>query len=204
MKRVVCFDLWNTLITSLDPTGASYEKTLVQAGVVQAEIYPLVRDQLMNADWSYKKMTSIITNHFEINDPEVAKQVVTSWQQDNTQTTWFPGATRLLKELGKTNILVLISNITAPGWKTVNAQLNIERYFDMVILSFAERISKPDEKLWLKVEESHPDATEYWMIGDNESDDLTVPQNRDWKTILVSKNGTDLIKIRSQLTEGTS
>ncbi len=198
-SRVICFDLWNTLIASLDPTGASYEQTLINSGVCQSDIYPIVRDHLMNKGLGYEQMAEILCNHFGITDQEVGLRVIASWQNDNTKTRWFKGAKTMLKKLRQSNTLVLISNITAPGWETVNQRLGIDQHFDKLLLSFQEGVSKPSPELWDRVKILYPEAKEYWMIGDNVADDLLIPRKLGWNTIRVEKDGSTLTLVRKLL-----
>ena len=124
-------------------------------------------------------------------------EAVNNWQRDNEKTIWLPYAAKVVRSLhGQGNILVLITNITWPAWITVNSQLHVEKYFDYLFLSCNEGISKPNPQVWHTVERRFMgQAVKYWMIGDSQTDDLHIPAEREWKTILVGEKGTPLAEI---------
>ena len=200
MNRVICFDLWNTLIRSLT-SGASYEEVLVELGGPRAEIYPFVRDQLMTTERTYTEMIDELFNHFKISSHAQERDIAaTLWEEDNQRAIWFSGAQKLLSALQQQgDTLVLITNITAPAWNTVNPLLNLEIYFSLCFLSYAQGVSKPHPSIWQNITAGFPSTTEFWMIGDNQADDLDIPESMGWNTQLVTKNGYDLSNLREKL-----
>ena len=126
-----------------------------------------------------------------------------AWEEDNCTADWFPGARELLDQLRtKGNKLVLVSNISLPAWKTVGRKLAICEPFDKVFLSCKMGLAKPDPKVWQTVESWYPEADQFWMVGDNQVDDLDVPKTMGWQTILVTKDGSNLDQAQSLLEAG--
>lgn len=195
--RVICFDFWNTLARSLQGGGASYADVLARLGAKPEAIYPLVRDELMVGIFDYEQMVEHLCSRLGLvaTSSDIA-EAVANWACDNERTAWFNGAVELLDALREQgDKLILITNITAPAWEAVNLQLNVTRRFDKCFLSCVAGFSKPDPRVWDCVERSYPNAREYWMIGDNEADDLVLPPSMGWKTILTGTEDVPLVEI---------
>lgn len=197
--RVICFDFWNTLARSLQGGGASYADVLVRLGAKKPEaIYPIVRDELMVGRYTYEQMVKHLCSRLglaAITSSDIA-EAVANWACDNERVAWFDGAVELLDVLREQgDKLILITNITAPAWEAVNLRLNVARRFDKCFLSCVAGFSKPDPRVWDYVERSYLNAREYWMIGDNEVDDLAIPSSMGWKTILTGTEGVPLVEI---------
>lgn len=190
--RVIGVDLWNTIVKTLaSPTGASYGDVLVRLGVPQEEIYPFVREQLMTRRIDYDVMIDYLFSHFGIMAHEAQKrEAVSLWKEDNNRAIWFDGAKELLRLLRQgQDALVLISNVTFPAWEKINTELGVAEEFDRVVCSCDLGMAKPDPRMWQVVENWYPAASEFWMVGDNELNDLAVPRQMGWKTALVDEDG---------------
>lgn len=197
---VVCFDLWNTLIIS--PLNINYEDILVEAGVKQAEIYPFVRDYLMNQSIaSYGRIADLMSKKFGIGQDRV-KLVVEIWEQDNINAQWIEQAQNTLASVVSGNQLVLISNVTQAGWCQVEDKMKIADRFDRVFLSWKERRCKPDPTIWVEVMNSFPAEVDFWMIGDSLQDDIVVPKQLGWKTIQVGRQGVSIDRVPGILKGG--
>lgn len=197
---VICFDLWNTLIRS--PLNINYEDILVEAGVKQTEIYPFVRDYIMNRPIvSYGRIADLIAKKFEI-DRDRAKLVVEIWEQDNINAQWVEQAQNTLASVVPGNQLVLISNVTQVGWCQVEDKMKIADRFGRVFLSWKERRCKPDPRIWAEVMNSFPTEVDFWMIGDSLQDDIVVPKQFGWKTIQVGRQGVSIDQVSGILKGG--
>lgn len=199
MKRVICFDLWNTLVRSCQGTGASYADVLVRLGANPESIYPIVRDELMVSRMEYRGMALYLCKRLNLRPTENdLLEIANNWRRDDDESEWLPGAVQLLEELHKhDHILVLITNITKRAWNAVESKLGIALYFNRTFLSCNKGYSKPDQRMWQTVENVLPNfsPSERWMIGDNETDDLAVPATMGWKTILVGVKGVPLTEV---------
>ena len=199
MKRIICFDLWNTLVRSCQGTGASYADVLVRLGANMESIYPIVREELMISQMDYMEMAVYLCRRLNLRPTENdLLEIANNWRRDNDESEWLPDAVQLLEELRRQdNALVLITNITWPAWAAVNSKLGAGQHFDYTFLSCCEGLSKPDQRVWQTVENVLPNfsPSERWMIGDNETDDLAVPAAMGWETILVGAEGVPLTEV---------
>ncbi len=182
-RPVVCFDLWNTLIATSNPR--SYTDILVDAGFDAAEIFQFVRDYMMVRPFTYDELFKILLKRFWV-DTKLGKEIESAWRRDNETAQWIPGALSKLKKLSRVSSLVLISNVSSAGWEVVDRRLKIGEKFDRLFLSFEQRVNKPQEEVWQKVEQWYGDmpANQFVMVGDSVADDLTVPKKRGWQTYL--------------------
>lgn len=197
---VICFDLWNTLIKS--PLNINYEDILVEAGVRQMEIYPFVRDYIMNQPIaSYAQIADLIVKKFEISQDR-AKLVVEIWEQDNLNAQWIEQAQSTLMSVAPGNQLVLISNVTQVGWSQVEEKMKIADRFSRVFLSWKECRCKPDPTIWSEVMNLFPAEVDFWMIGDSLQDDIVVPKQLGWKTIQVGRQGVSIDQVSAILKGG--
>ncbi|MBI2623562.1 MAG: HAD family hydrolase [Candidatus Liptonbacteria bacterium] len=190
--KVICFDLWNTLIRTTKNTGG-YESVLVRLGVKREEIYPWVRRRCMTGEnVTYDEMVKKMFDHFfkdftenpakYSNEIEEAKRL---WREDNKSAMWFRGAQAALRELReKEYFLVLLTNTTWMGW--VDKKLKISPFFHHALLSCETHIIKPQPHAWKNVMDLFPGvpARSFLMVGDSE-DDVAVPAQMGWRTIKV-------------------
>lgn len=181
--KVICFDLWKTLVDS--PSEFDYVDLLLEAGVNKKEIYPFVRSQLMIRDFSgYHEIVAKLMNRFKLTDRRLKDELIRRWIGGNQNVQWLTNAQRaiaLARQNGAT--VVLVSNLTGPGWRDVERMLGISQHFDYRFLSFAERAAKPDGQVWKRVEEKYQKASEFWMIGDSAEDDMVVPAQKGWRVV---------------------
>ncbi len=206
MKRVICWDLWGTLVTS-SWSSRQYIDVLVENEARFLEprnrlaLEATVRGVFMTSAAKRQKAFDLAVSGREHltygfcasmmvgDDPFVAPEVAKLWEQENEAVEWLPDAAEVLCVLkacgGKQ---VLVSNTTEAGWLTVNGVLgltNHDRFGTNVVLSCDLPVAKPDPYVWQTVQERFP-ADEYWMIGNDPVMDIAVPAAMGWKTILVN------------------
>jgi len=189
VDRVVCFDLWNTLMRSPEG-GAGYESVLLEHGVPAEQIFPFVRDYLMTRRMSYEEMAKALFHRFAIEPATGAlDKLVKLWSTDNKHAAIIPHALQVVKTLRRRGrIAVLVTNSTAPGWHAVS---RIRSEFDYAYISCDEGNVKPNLSVWETIESWFPtvDRNEFVMVGDREIDDLATPRKRGWKAIPADSMG---------------
>lgn len=207
--RVVCFDLFHTLITPVASGGASYEDVLVRLGAPRERIYPFVRENLMTSACSIEEMVALLFTQFgfhPMRHAEAFAEAVNGWKSDN-DCAWISGAAELLKELRAVPgmALCLVSNATMPGWRAVDTRLSVGGRFHALHLSWEQGVAKPHPACWfvlldrLEVEMGCISPDRCWMIGDNQTDDLDPPARMGWNTFLAAKDGSNLHLVRERI-----
>ncbi len=214
MQKVICFDLYNTLMSETRKSlmevssGECHQEIMVSTpdyldyfveqygekyALTKDSVYEYVRNNLMcRAVNSFEEMTQLLFSRFLLNEPcttrkldSVANSVEWYWRFGSGSAEWieptFPEKLVGLRNAG--HKVVLVSNCTLPAWKKVRDK--VEKYFNFCFISALEGVSKPDQRVWEKIESWFPEIArdEFTMVGDNESDDLMVPRSRGWKTI---------------------
>lgn len=212
--RVICFDLWGTLIHSCQGNGESYLDVLVDARHSHSFLAMKVKLFLMTNAWmtspglrtaiqekripTYLEMARALTEHLHFHDrPDLIASVASRWQQDNDNIEWIVGAQKTLNwvRAQPNTKLVLITNITVAGLHAAEMYLSKKGSprFDHCIMSCEHPFAKPEPYIWERCMQVW-EANEYWMIGDNPVVDLAVPKTLGWKTILVGE-GKDSVRI---------
>jgi len=199
-EQIICFDLFDTLIST--PDGSGYKEELItllkQKGIegnsFNERIYKFVRDNLMTRNHNFKEMVKRLSLFLGIDlNQDEASLLENKWAEENTQAEWIDDAEQIISEIRSKveNKIVLISNVTAPGWEIVDKKLEIRKRFNNVFLSFEKGIAKPNPKVWEAVEKIYNRAGSYLMIGNDKKDDLEVPFSRRWNVGLTG-NGKSL------------
>lgn len=220
--RVICFDLWGTLIRSILGNGASYLDVLVDKNhspdslSMKAHLF-LMTNAWMSSPWvataiqeqrspTYIEMAWALTEHLQLHDrSDLVMAVANRWQQDNEHIEWLPGARETLqwvKGQPRTK-LVLITNITIAGLHAAGRYMGTTGgpRFDHSVLSCEHPFAKPEPYIWERCMNVW-DGDEYWMIGDNPVIDLAVPTTLGWKTILVGDKGVNITEVPSIINKG--
>lgn len=220
--RVICCDLWGTLIRSIHGNGASYLDVLVDKNHSLAYLAMKVKLFLMTSAWmsspwvaralqeqrnpTYLELARALTEHLHFHDrPDLASAVASRWQEDNDHIEWIPGAQdtlRWVKGQPKTK-LVLITNITLTGLHAACRYMTETGSppFDHTIMSCQHPFAKPEPYIWERCMQVW-DAQEYWMIGDNLVVDLAVPAALGWNSILVGKDRVSIADVPTIINKG--
>lgn len=201
VKRVICFDLWNTLVYSA--TGRKYDDVLSRLGIDKKDIYQFVSRCLMTRRLDYEQMIRELLEYFKIaNGNGLGKTLQRVWQEDNNSSVLAPGARNILRFLKKSGFeLVLVTNTTLPGWEEVDSRLHLAGEFDRLFLSCDQNLAKPDPKVWEIIQSWYPGVSKenFWMVGDG-IDDITVPNELGWNTIQIHGRA-DLGKITALISK---
>lgn len=224
-KRLVCFDLFDTLIETTLPDNGSYSSYLrAETGKNAAEVSALVRNLFMRTDRpeapprlpfftrqsDYKTMSDELTRRLLPAPPwvnrrtAVASGVAERWEAENQTIRWIKGAPETIANLrANGSTLCLATNISAIGWQETLRRLpKLAELFDDYTVSCFAIAAKPDPYIWERLMSTYNDIDEYWMIGDDLILDLTVSKALGWKTILVGKNGVSISEVPNIISKG--
>lgn len=197
--HVYCFDLYNTLVEEKQ-VGYTYTDIVCEkSGRSPQDVYSYVRDNLMNHKVSsFEVMGTMLCYQFvdgNGNDyNSVTYSIANAWKRSSMSAVWknkrIPKLLKRLRKYG--HKIVLVTNCTLPSWNLISGPDGVlkeySNLFDMIFVSSIEGVSKPNEQVWIKIENEHKNflRNKFVMIGDNPTDDLLVPARRGWKTFLPS------------------
>lgn len=219
--KIVCFDLWGTLIRSTY-TGPTYED-YIAIRRPRAEIQATVRQVLMTRGlhrnqlvghsvwdreislWQYNELVVELIHQLKLKNARLDINLLAKlWEAENKAVEWIPNATEVLTQLRRQPEikLILVTNTSGYGWEDVDKQLGITQYFDSLFISAEELAAKPDPYVWQTVRRWYPQADECWMIGDDPLLDIAMPTALGWKTILVGANSVPIANVRHIINGG--
>jgi len=146
----------------------------------------VVRDfLLLNSAESNSQLKLLLQSHFESNIAETEWKIVSNlYQQLLSKCTLYHGVNELLSKLRKNGFkLAIISNISQQ-WIPVLNKLNIEHYFDEIVLSCEKGVKKPSNVLFeICLSSLNLRPEEMIMIGDSLKNDIKAAQKMKFKTI---------------------
>lgn len=207
MMKVFCWDFDGTITVS-NPlwTGCMVDALKLIEPKTESAFFNVIRPYMaFGFPWhtpenDYRCCTGSIwweqmENHFcesyikcGIN-PEVARKasekVKTIIKQESRYTIYNDAIETLciLSQSGAKN--VLLSN-NYPELRTVLKALNIEKYFDEIIISANVGYNKPNKEIFDIAKDNYPNA-EFFMIGDSVNADIVGGKQNGMTTILVHK-----------------
>ncbi|GEM_PF-4832196 len=197
VRGIVFVDLFGTIAHTGSLTEG-YMDALAKYDVPRDKIYAFVRDTLMILPHlTYGEMVYRILKNFDITIPlDLIAPIAKLWEDENKLIAWHPGARELLSSLREQGyIVVIVTNVTAPGLATIKGLLGLERYSDRVIASCELGLVKRsgDLRLWERLRSMYTEVpvSHLTMIGDR--DDDQPPDG--WNFIKVSSDGSDLTAI---------
>lgn len=196
--KVVCFDLWGTLIES---GTLHYNRPYIQMLLDGKKSVPtedaaiwlqeFICRRLMSERFeTYEAMAELLLAEFQPANisPAVLAEAM---RKENQSTFWLPRGVYWLnffRELQRDRFsdelrLVLITNTTWPGWLDVERRHSFSRLFDKVYLSCEFGKAKPDSYVWKTAESWFPTIKpeDRLMIGDSQESDLAIPRARLWQ-----------------------
>ena len=185
-KKVVCFDLDDTLYKEIDFVESAFGE--IAASVGHPELIPLMMDwfhkgenvfQLLN-DYTGKEVPiseylAIYRNHFP--------NIVLSEGIDST-----------LSELTRQGVILgLITDGRSVTQRNKIKALQLERWFDErnIVISEEFGSDKMNRRNFRYFRYLYPEAV-YSYVGDNPEKDFIVPNMLLWKTILLKDNGRNI------------
>ncbi len=187
-KKVVCFDLDDTLYKEIDYLVSAYGEIAVSVrhpGLVPqmvqwyraGENVFQKLNQLLCIDTPIADYLKIYRNHY----PAISLS-------DGVEDTLYE-----LKHRGVT--LGLITDGRSVGQRNKIKALGLERWFDEknIIISEEFGSEKTDERNFRYFMESYPYCS-YCYVGDNPKKDFVVPNRLGWQTVMLKDDGQNIHK----------
>lgn len=170
MKKILVFDLYNTLIEVSKPT-----QPLMQ-------IYRQYNLGITSQEFRHKALTQSLSSVLSM--PAIANTgidlaaVNEQLEQELASVRLFPETLEVLTQLSQTHTLYLISNLATPYIQPY-ADLGLAQFFTEAIFSCEVGYTKPDKTIFELV--PHSSADEVTMIGDSWRADMQGAQAVGWQ-----------------------
>lgn len=170
MKKILVFDLYNTLLEIRKPT-----QPLMQ-------LYRQLELDITSQEFRQKALTQPLSSVLSM--PAIANTgidltaVNEQLEQELASVRLFPETLEVLTQLSQTHTLYLISNLATPYIQPY-ADLGLAQFFTQAIFSCEVGYAKPDKAIFEWV--PHSPADEVTMIGDSWRADMQGAQAVGWE-----------------------
>lgn len=185
MKKVIVFDLYNTLIAIQSNTQFFYR-------LYQESSNGFGIDRL-----AYKHL--LLTKPIQVIKEQLGKafqELYTNKQSELTHElnsiVLFDESTSVLQELTKHHQLFLISNLAEP-YAQAFYRLGLHTYFTEVFFSFEHGFIKPQTEIFQLVEKStNTSGKNILMVGDSQRSDIEGAQKMGWESLRINRKSVEL------------
>ncbi|WP_166242929.1 HAD family hydrolase [Paenibacillus turpanensis] len=201
MKKAIGFDLGYTLVYL--KREELYRNVLQSFGIDKAEqdieiAFHLADKTMMreypgvfgkDAETYYPWYAGLVNYHLGIRLP--LAELWTAIKQARTKGGWhvYPWVHGVLTELSKNYRLFLISNWDHSA-KDVLRRLELDHYFERILISAEIGVEKPDERIFrIALEELQLEPEQVVYVGDNYYDDCTATAKLGMDTLLINRFG---------------
>lgn len=149
-------------------------------------------EHVKNGVWTLKEShIHRITNTLKPFNIDISEEEAQSFQQlyekNQQHIEAYPNVTKMLDDLQKNGIQTLIiTNGPINHQRRKLKNLGLDTYFkpEQIIVSGEEGVAKPDERLFLLVEERfHINKSKTWYVGDSYANDILGAKKVGWNTV---------------------
>ncbi|MBI5066412.1 HAD family hydrolase [Candidatus Woesearchaeota archaeon] len=194
MIKAVIFDFWGTLVENgtYSPLRQTYEmfRIRVPFGNFVTSFEQLVMTK------SYKDKTEAFTKALELfqRTPRDNQMdlLIGIWNKNVLLAKLYPETIEVLEELKKKKIkLAVVSNMPSFAGKEILEKFGLEKYFNVIMLSYEEGILKNSPEFFNKtLEKLKVKKEEALMVGDSVPTDIKGAEAAGIKAVLVDRADT--------------
>ena len=132
-----------------------------------------------------------VTKSFDINPPPfVYDNLVGLWNKNKLLAKPFADVEPVLRELKRDYKLCLISNTDSFSLREIIEKYGLNKYFDIVILSYEVGLLKTDPKMFeLALKKLKVKKDEVIMVGDSMESDIKGAQAAGIRAVLIDRQG---------------
>lgn len=191
-KKVVCFDLDDTLYKEIDFLKSGYHKV---AELVEKRFHYDAKDVYEHLyNWYIKGENpyACLNETYGLDNPIIDYLNVYRFHQPSMQLS--DGVEDTLNELKYRGVILgLITDGRTISQKNKIEALGLERWFEEknIIISEEFGSEKTDERNFRYFIEQYPEASFYY-VGDNPKKDFVIPNRLHWKTIMLEDDGRNI------------
>ena len=191
--KAVIFDLYGTLIYNKDTNP--YLRLFFELGL-SAEEMKQARKIAMTED--FNDLSGLVKRI----KPDATVLNLPAYEEEVTagvaSTMLFPETKKVLEELQKRGLkLGLISNLASP-YKKPFFNLELEKYFDLVLFSCEVGLYKPDLRIYQKMLSNlECEASHTLMIGDKKHCDVDPPKALGMQAMLIDRSSKQKPSLQS-------
>ncbi len=187
-KKVVCFDLDDTLYKEIDFLTSAYGEIADTVG--HPELLPQMVKWYREGENVFQKLNQFLC----IDKPIEAYLKI--YRNHIPTISLSDGVEDTLNELKHRGIILgLITDGRSVGQRNKINALKLDRWFDdkNIIISEEFGSEKTDEKNFKYFEQKYPDYS-FVYVGDNPKKDFIVPNRLGWKTVMLEDDDRNIHK----------
>ena len=185
-KKVVCFDLDDTLYKEIDFLESAYKEIADSAG--HPEMQPQMVKWYREGLNVFQELNQILNVDTPITD------YLKKYRNHYPTISLSNGVEDTLNELKhKGVILGLITDGRSISQRNKLKALRIESLFDDILISEETGYSKPSERPYVFFMEKYPQCS-YLYLGDNPAKDFIAANRLRWMTVCLIDNGKNIHK----------
>lgn len=208
--KCIFFDLHYTLIepsvSEIDfiyemsrEVGLNFERDAISAAFddnwqkIDPSIYITLNDQSSYRDYWVTRNTEVVKKiDSKLPDKlclEFGKKLNYSFANDSSKFKVLESAHETLSTLSKRNIKLIVITNALPGVRKIIKGLNLKKYFNDIVVSTEEGISKPDPAIFDRMLRKYKITPgECLIVGDSVGSDILAGINCGMDTCLFQKN----------------
>ncbi|SHG59585.1 HAD family hydrolase [Flavobacterium johnsoniae] len=192
-SKIIVFDLDDTLYNELDYLISAYKE--ISGVLSKIMMYQVSKEEIFDEMYSLYKLKKNtffeILKKYQIGDIAV-EDLLSRYRNHSPQIELDKSVQKLLIELTKKKIkLGIITDGRSIQQRNKIFSLNIEKYFDNILISEEFGTEKPNVKNFEFFEKKYP-KSEYIYIGDNVRKDFVAGNKLGWTTICLLDNGKNI------------
>lgn len=185
-KKIVCFDLDDTLYKEIDFLKSAYQEITISVG--HPEILPHMIQWYEAGDNVFQKLNQYLNTETPVSD------YLEIYRNHYPAISLLEGVEDVLKEFKKREfVLGLITDGRSKSQRNKIRALGLEHWFENnhIIISEEFGTDKTNEKNFRHFVELFPDGS-FTYVGDNSQKDFVVPNRLGWQTIMLKDDGRNI------------
>lgn len=185
-KRVVCFDLDDTLYKEIDFLKSAYQEIAISVG--RPELLPQMIQWYEAGDNVFQKLNQYLNKETPVSD------YLDIYRNHYPAISLSDGVEDVLNELKSRGVVLgLITDGRSKSQRNKIRALGLEHWFENnhIIISEEFGTDKTDEKNFRHFVDVHPQSS-FAYVGDNPQKDFVVPNRLGWQTIMLKDDGRNI------------
>lgn len=185
-KKIVCFDLDDTLYKEIDFLKSAYQEIAISVG--HPELLPHMIQWYEAGDNVFQKLNQYLNTETPVSD------YLEIYRNHYPAISLSEGVEDVLKEFKKRGIVLgIITDGRSKSQRNKIRELGLEHWFENnhIIISEEFGTDKTNEKNFRHFVELFPDGS-FTYVGDNPQKDFVVPNRLGWQTIMLKDDGRNI------------
>lgn len=194
MVKAVIFDFWGTLVENGTYSPLKQTHKILRLRMRFGEFVEIFEKAFMTQEFESQteglkkalQALKIVPKDF------IIEKLIAVWNMNKLFAKPYDDTITCLEELKKKKIKVaLMSNCPKDSTEYILEKYDMNKYFDVIALSWKEKFLKTDKKLFDAIlEKFDVDKTEVLVVGDSLETDIAGAEKAGLKSVLIDRRNT--------------